>query len=1031
MIKKAFLCSALVLSLMGSTVAFAEGNLINFIKQKTYTTSSFQDVSASDWYYPSIKSAFELGLIGGKAQGVFDPKGMLTLAEAVAIASRVHNIYYGGDGEIANTGSNWYEGAVSYAIKNGIIRSTDFIDYSKLATRAQMAYIFASILEIKDMSAINSITKLPDVMTSTEYSEYIFRMYNAGIIRGSDEQGTFKPSSNITRAETVAILKNLVVLSDRKIVHLEPDTTTKNENAKFPPLFIQGYRVEDENYHAFSENDYKVKAEIFDIVGYDFSSEMVKEGFIDVEDYALFYKSKGVSIGCGINGDGVYILYRQDQELVQNENSNGETTNYTSNNGEKSDGYAINLIREYSDTHFDGKHVGSNDNKDLAYMLYNESNLLGAKAEIMPYNVNVAESSKTTLKVNGNSLVLMKDYMPNGAAKTAAYKGDREVIYIGAAQNPSNYDVNGKAVIFTWNDINGKFPSGLMDRYLPLFASGATEVFIIANGEMPIGYFEHPLGDKELGYIQYISVDAAKKYFDITDLSKIGQKKMISLEYDFVKKIESKTAYNVIATVPGVVNEEIVLITNYDGWGHIGDINYTTVAYDTIAPVTMLRLIDYYIENKPYYTLKFAFTGDKWTAQKGMDALLEHLSKNTIKTFIDIYALGGSSEYSAPFIVKNIKSDVKFIERVSTDFGNALSNKITQKGYPSILVRGKGTEVGDVTSPKQDTFENYNINKFNSELDYIKNIIDQLDESYTITPIDYAASGVDVNVQGKIFKNVKTKFIDVYYNETFVKSKNIDLNLLNYIDEVFLHISKFNHYTKFENKIKFYIDESSEFLVKSGLMWNRQGDYHMPYADDKKESIYSNTLVLANFAHEVNHVVNHIHTDSTLGVGNTNNQIDEVQGKSFLSLYLPSSFTNSAHTHAEFLKKYNEHFENGTPLIVTGQVMFDFRNIDKVKGFTYDDQYYNSDQIEGTIVDFIVDNYGYNKARSFVMKAFSTTSYERYSGFIEKELGLTYNELISEFNKWYKAKGEYKINIKHDDNFTDYDYELFDKYSVS
>jgi hypothetical protein len=245
MIKKVVLCSAIILSLLASTVAFAEGSLTNFKYQKTYLASTFKDVNLSDWYYSATKSAFELGLMGGKAQGIFDPKGYLTLAEAVAIASRVHEVYNGGDGVIPSTGTKWYDGSVAYAIENGIVKSDDFVDYTKLATRAEMAYIFSSPIESKDMTAINNITILPDVKTSTAYSEYIFGLYNAGIVGGSDAQGTFNPSANITRAETVVILKNLVIKSDRKVLNINTETVTPTPTggAMLSKAEVDKYRI--------------------------------------------------------------------------------------------------------------------------------------------------------------------------------------------------------------------------------------------------------------------------------------------------------------------------------------------------------------------------------------------------------------------------------------------------------------------------------------------------------------------------------------------------------------------------------------------------------------------------------------------------------------------------------------------------------------------------------------------------------------------------------------------------------------------
>ena len=75
-------------------------------------------------------------------------------------------------------------------------------------TRAQMIHIWTYILQPKDMQKQNAVISLPDVSGDTDYSEDVILFYEAGIIGGVDAAGTFKPDSNITRAEAAAIFMN-------------------------------------------------------------------------------------------------------------------------------------------------------------------------------------------------------------------------------------------------------------------------------------------------------------------------------------------------------------------------------------------------------------------------------------------------------------------------------------------------------------------------------------------------------------------------------------------------------------------------------------------------------------------------------------------------------------------------------------------------------------------------------------------------------------------------------------------------------
>ena len=83
-----------ILTLVLVAVLLAVGANAAFEKVKTYD-NSFSDVKDTNWFYANVKSAYELGFMNGKADGVFDPNGSVTIAEAITMASRVHAIYNG------------------------------------------------------------------------------------------------------------------------------------------------------------------------------------------------------------------------------------------------------------------------------------------------------------------------------------------------------------------------------------------------------------------------------------------------------------------------------------------------------------------------------------------------------------------------------------------------------------------------------------------------------------------------------------------------------------------------------------------------------------------------------------------------------------------------------------------------------------------------------------------------------------------------------------------------------------------------
>ncbi len=191
--------------------------LENFTVKRNYYKGTFSDIElpGSYWYDEYVINCYRLGLMEGNKFN-FNPRGNFTLAQAITVAARIHNIYEGGTGTF-NEGPVWYNVYVHYAVSNGIIQSDDFGTeelglkaYDRPATRAEMAYILANALPKTALREINTIRKIPDVSSSTAYSAQITQLYKAGILDGYTAQHYFRPGNPINRAEAAAIISRLV-----------------------------------------------------------------------------------------------------------------------------------------------------------------------------------------------------------------------------------------------------------------------------------------------------------------------------------------------------------------------------------------------------------------------------------------------------------------------------------------------------------------------------------------------------------------------------------------------------------------------------------------------------------------------------------------------------------------------------------------------------------------------------------------------------------------------------------------------------
>lgn len=170
----------------------------------------FVDVPEGEWYYESVYYAWDADLIDGTSATTFRPDNTLTVAEAIKLATALHQLENDGAVTLKNGKTNWYDTYVAYAVKEGIIESK-YQSYTQAqmnapAKRSEFVHILHGALD--DYKAINAIgdNAIPDVKTGDTYAKEIYDFYRAGILTGSNAEGTFHPESSIKRSEVAAIL---------------------------------------------------------------------------------------------------------------------------------------------------------------------------------------------------------------------------------------------------------------------------------------------------------------------------------------------------------------------------------------------------------------------------------------------------------------------------------------------------------------------------------------------------------------------------------------------------------------------------------------------------------------------------------------------------------------------------------------------------------------------------------------------------------------------------------------------------------
>ena len=184
----------------------------------------FADVPSDSWYYSSVKAAWENNLIDGVTANEFKPNATLTVAQTIKLAAALHQLDRTGEVSLKNSGANWYDSYVNYAVVNGIIEK-DYANYTKAqmnapVTRGEFVHIFHGAEDA--YKAINTVADnaIPDVKTTDKFAAEIYEFYRAGILTGSDAKGTFHSASTIKRSEAAAILLRMFEAAARVSIDL-------------------------------------------------------------------------------------------------------------------------------------------------------------------------------------------------------------------------------------------------------------------------------------------------------------------------------------------------------------------------------------------------------------------------------------------------------------------------------------------------------------------------------------------------------------------------------------------------------------------------------------------------------------------------------------------------------------------------------------------------------------------------------------------------------------------------------------------
>lgn len=229
-------------------------NLIFVSNVINAANSSFVDLD-NHWAKENIVEMAEKGIISGYADNTFKPENQITIMEFLKI------LVEAGEYKLIRKGNCIYPDFYYETAKSKGLVSTE-MDINKNMTRYEMVNIISKFIDLSNLK--ESKNKFKDL--NDESKSIVLKLVNLKVVNGYKDK-TFRGENDVTRAEAVTIIKNVLSIREKII-----------SNTKYD------FRIEKDlsNYLSNSESLVKPFYEIKDdkILIYDLGRYAQLEGYV-------------------------------------------------------------------------------------------------------------------------------------------------------------------------------------------------------------------------------------------------------------------------------------------------------------------------------------------------------------------------------------------------------------------------------------------------------------------------------------------------------------------------------------------------------------------------------------------------------------------------------------------------------------------------------------------------------------------------------------------------------------------------------
>ena len=172
-------------------------------------SEAFSDVPSSAWYYNNVMQAAANGIVSGYPDGTFKPGNSVTRRDFAIMLTQMLGVSNDGTAvsPFIDVDDDYGVVSIAYCKAHNIISGYDDGTFKPDATITRQE---AASMIVKAMGVSKASEELyPDDSTIAGWAkDAVYKAKAAGLMKGYEEDGTFRPTGKITRAEAASIMVN-------------------------------------------------------------------------------------------------------------------------------------------------------------------------------------------------------------------------------------------------------------------------------------------------------------------------------------------------------------------------------------------------------------------------------------------------------------------------------------------------------------------------------------------------------------------------------------------------------------------------------------------------------------------------------------------------------------------------------------------------------------------------------------------------------------------------------------------------------